>query len=799
MKPDKLTVHDLFQRERRYVVPLYQRPYVWGLEEQWAPLWEDIERQADACLAAHGGVSQRSHFLGAVVLNVSRIVGSGVARSEVIDGQQRLTTLQILLAALRDRAETMGSQYAARLRRLTEHEDEKAGSEGVFKVWPTNADRAVFRAVMTAGSAPALLTKLQVQRANAPRMAAAYFFFWDRIGEFLAAGESEAEGQEGRVDALRQALRTALQLVVIELEDQDDPQVIFETLNARGQPLLPSDLIRNFLFLQADRESGADQDALYDEYWRDFDDRRLAMAVQGENRFWHIDERQGRLTRPRIDLFLFHYLVMKLGGDFNIGQLFREFRTWRANEADRVEPLLADIRAHAAIFAQLIAPEGVGRVATFARRLKALDNSTVYPLLLLLLSMPSGRLSEASRDQIMQDLESWLVRRHVCWLTNKNYNRFFTALLTKVKGAAPDEDLAEVVRAELTRSADPTTAWPTDEEFLAAWLAKPVYAKSRPDRSVMLLSALELQLRTRRNEAVSLPASLSVEHLLPQKGALDDYPYADPMPRKDSESDDLCRERLIHTIGNLTLLTSELNASASNAAFTRKALKLVEDSDLRLNAWLRVSPPTAWSETEIVERGEKLFDTALEVWPRPLSAPENLYDDEPDEVAAPYRPNNPASMLVRRNQMVDALGAREGVTLVRESMAKYGDAQNRVRAVVAISKRYSDRGTWPYWYAHHPVWQAFIEGAEKGFYLLGCMDREECFALPSKLILDLTQYLNTTTRKDTGRMHWHLHLVERRGGLALLLPKSNDVFDVMPYHIVLPAPVLAEFLEPVAE
>src|SRR5947207_9275405 len=98
MRPDKLSVHDLFQKERRYVVPLYQRAYVWNREEQWEPLWEDIERQAEACITAENGVARRSHFLGAIVLNVAKIVGNSVARSEIIDGQQRLTTLQVFLA-----------------------------------------------------------------------------------------------------------------------------------------------------------------------------------------------------------------------------------------------------------------------------------------------------------------------------------------------------------------------------------------------------------------------------------------------------------------------------------------------------------------------------------------------------------------------------------------------------------------------------------------------------------------------------------------------------------------------------
>jgi hypothetical protein len=233
-----------------------------------------------------------------------------------------------------------------------------------------------------------------------------------------------------------------------------------------------------------------DADDLYERFWRPFDDLRTSAVVDGEDRFWHLDERQGRLTRPRIDLFLFHYLVMQTERDLSIGQLFREFREWRAVNPGRIEALLADLKAHAEVFAQLIEPAGADRAATLARRLKALDTSTVYPFLMHLISIPEERLPIRDRERILEDLESWLVRRFMGWLTNKNYNRFFVSLLQKVKRAPEGADLAAVVREELTRSGDPTTRWPTDGEFLDAWLTKPLYAKSRPDRSAMVLRAL---------------------------------------------------------------------------------------------------------------------------------------------------------------------------------------------------------------------------------------------------------------------------------------------------------------------
>jgi uncharacterized protein with ParB-like and HNH nuclease domain len=776
-------------------VPLYQRAYVWSQQGQWEPLWEDIERQADACLEPEGQGSRRSHFLGAIVLNVSRIVGSGVARSEVIDGQQRLTTLQLLIAALRDTAAEEGSQHLSKLKRLTINEDEKEGSEGSFKVWPTNADRETFRTVLTSGSPSALRKALGIaDRANAPRLAAAYLYFSDRIREFIAAVGPELEHRELRIFAIYQALRTALQLVVIELEDGDDPQVIFETLNARGQPLLPSDLIRNYIFLNAANDASCDADHLYDRYWRSFDDDRVTQLVNGEDRFWHVPERQGRLLRPRIDLFLYHYLTMKTERDLNIGQLFGEFREWRDSHPHKIEDLLADLKAYSRVFQSLVQPKGEDRASQLARRLRALDNSTVYPVLLYLMSIPVERLSPVMRDQILSDIESWLVRRFVCQLTNKNYNRFFVSLLGKMKAAPPGDDLTQVVRTELSRSRDVTTRWPSDEEFEAAWVTKPIYAKSRPDRSAMILRAIEAHIRTSKSEAVTLPDQLSVEHLLPQKGTLMDYPYADELPLQVGESPERCRERLLHTIGNLTLLTTELNSSVSNGPFAGKVANIAANSDLRLNAWMRADAPDRWSEDAVTSRGRELFASARAIWLRPDGEPENLEDDE---VAAAskgeWKFSDPALRQAKRDEIVAALEVREGVKLLAETVAKHRSPHDAVRTVVAISKLYEDRGGFPYWYAYHPDWDDYLATGEKGYLLLGCMDRSVGYAIPRDVLRPLLDALNTTTRADTGKSHWHIHLVERNDGLALLLPKTDSVLSVEPYRV---DPIVEQTLTP---
>lgn len=619
MIPEKLTIQQLFSRERRFVIPLFQRSYVWNEEEQWAPLWEDIKRRAEAQLKKLNSDSEgkvRSHFLGAVVLSNASAQGRSIARCDVIDGQQRLTTLQLFLAAVRDQAILMGadSRDTNVFRDLTNNPTRDDNPVEVFKVWPTNADQDVFESTMKAGSLIALKEGLLKSGEILPRMAQAYEYFFTQIGIYAAVDVDET-GLQNRFYSLMMALKESLQLVVIELEPEDDPQIIFETLNARGQPLLASDLIRNFIFMKVGSEKS---NAMYDKYWRQFDDERVSDADEdGENRFWHLDERQGRLLRPRIDLFIFHYLKMKTEDDIRISHLFREFKTWHENSDFSDIEFLQDLKKYSAYFRRLIEPIDNSRLEVFARRLGSLDTATLHPLLLFLSSIEGDALRGEKFEQCIIDLESFLIRRFICDMTPKNYNRFFLTVLAKAKAAhAKEECVGMAIRAELTRSNSPTTAWPTNKQFKYGWKWKKLYVKSRPDRSAMVLKAIQSEMRTNKNEHLKLIGSLSVEHLLPQNGSLKDYPYADVELDGDWTLQEE-RDYRMHTIGNLTLLTGPLNSSVSNGPFPEKITKICEDSDLRLNAWFRNNPPTTWDESSIEKRGQKLFTYAKKIWPAP--------------------------------------------------------------------------------------------------------------------------------------------------------------------------------------
>jgi hypothetical protein len=275
------------------------------------------------------------------------------------------------------------------------------------------------------------------KKRETPRLAEAYAFFSHQFERFIAGTDDDDPigTASDRTRALFETFRRYLHIVNIELEADDDPQVIFESLNGRGVPLLPSDLVRNFVFMRATRDR-ADLDNLYGRFWRQYDEWRKPTDEE-DVPWWKQEERQGRLKRPRLDLFLFHYLQYRLQQEVSITHLFQEFRKWWNENVAGSEAALAEMQRYAEAFAAWVDPDGSNRTADFARWLRALDTSTVYPLLFFVLVEANDALPPAERDGILDDVESYLVRRAVCGLTNKQYNRFFLMLLRNIRESRP--------------------------------------------------------------------------------------------------------------------------------------------------------------------------------------------------------------------------------------------------------------------------------------------------------------------------------------------------------------------------
>ena len=338
MRVDKLTLERIFERTERLDAPLFQRPYVWKRERNWQPLWDAIKKVADTRL---GGGEPRPCFLGAIVLDQLKTATGKLHARQIIDGQQRLTTLQLAIAAARDICvERNEIGYGEAFRKLSfNHVPRSKEPDEVFKVWPTNADRADFREVMKAGSVQAVRQLPHADPDDAWLIPNAYLFFADMFIEWV--GDTTGETLESRLDAIYFSIKEDLHLVVIDLEEQDDAQVIFETLNALGTPLLPTDLVKNYLFHLAESQN-EDTQKLYQKYWEAFDT---------DKHYWREEVRQGRLKRSRLDLFMNDYLTLATGEEVSAALLFSSFRKYVVeNNGGLAAPHLERFRSFADVY-----------------------------------------------------------------------------------------------------------------------------------------------------------------------------------------------------------------------------------------------------------------------------------------------------------------------------------------------------------------------------------------------------------------------------------------------------------------
>lgn len=661
METKTVNVKQLFTPERRFLVPIFQRGYVWTRVGQWEPLWRDVVDQALIVRRelTHPTRYARKHFLGAIVVGEDQNRLLHVSSSSVIDGQQRLTTLQVLLIALRDAIAPLEDRNLSRqLLRLTENEGEWSVPDERFKIWPTNAYQLDLRQIAKAGSVAALEALYPQQRYRRkltpprPALVEAYLYFAGAINTYLRGADElnvapprEEAPSASRALELLEAIQTYLQLVTIELGADDDPQVIFETLNARGVELEPSDLIRNFVFLYAARND-ENPDELYQRFWKGFDE--TSASPGSAQKWWREKERQGRLLRERLDLFCFHYVTYRVNREIKIGHLFQEFRDWwesgdaifdeldvanraespariASTELERIERASNDFKA-------LLAPDRGNRFGLFASRIKRLDTTTVYPLLLWLAEYREGT-SELEFTSILADIESYLVRRAVCGLTNKNYNQVFLNLLRKLRRQGTPTHAS--LRAELSTLSGESSLWPDDLQFSRALLVTPIYANLGPTKTQMILEALNDAVDDRRSERV-INSTLTIEHVLPVAATLDIWPYP-PLPElAEGESSQFnwpnLRPTFLHSVGNLTLLTQALNSSVGRGPFSQKRSAITEKSRLALNAYFqRLTDADAWDERAIIKRSTELAEVACRIWPHPGAATDA--PSERDEVS----------------------------------------------------------------------------------------------------------------------------------------------------------------------
>jgi len=411
-----------------------------------------------------------------------------------------------------------------------------------------------------------------------------------------------------------------LKIVSILLDPEDDAQVIFETLNGRGAQLHATDLIRNYLFMRADRD-GADSQALYDKLWSPF-----------ETAYWAEHQRRGRMKKPRLEWLIHASLQAELHEEIDLSRLYFEYRRFatQGENAFTAKDQLLTLTRYALHYKELVTGVGVLPVARFGRRIAPYDITTLHPLALMISTSPA---TDAEKSEMFGDLVSFLVRRAVCGLTSKNYNNVFMTTLRQLHGTGVNP---AVLRHLLSTATGEASRWPEDAEFRSACLTAPLYyGRVETPKIRAILTELEAFLRTTVRSEEPVPPDLGqmdIDHIMPRSW-MTHWPMADgslatgaeaaavesmsrsgmPMNGKQKQIHD--RQATIPTLGNLSLLNLSVNREAQHFEFARKRDLLIANTNLRLNVPL--ISLMAWDESAIAMRGEQLADAALKIWPGP--------------------------------------------------------------------------------------------------------------------------------------------------------------------------------------
>jgi len=600
----------IFATTPRLEIPLFQRPYVWEEQKNWLPLWLDIRKATEQVeqeeLGSTAFDEAPTYFLGAVVLQERAYRPKRIRSSFIIDGQQRLTTMMVFLAAARAVATGCGAEdLEAKFQDFVECPSKhvyKDYPEDKYRVWPLPQDRPAFK---WAVRPPTSSTAMPIKDNGIAR---ARRWFEDA----LKVWTSEVSDPRSRLEALHFAVDDRLQFVQIILEKSDDPQVIFEALNHRGVPLDAADLVKNLLFQELEIQGkGAMADQLLMEQWLPLDSDE-----------WRLNVTSGRIKRVQVDLLLSYFLTIATGQEVLVEHLFADFKAWLHETQTDAADVIANIRHHANEYQaikKLPLTTGTGQLID---RLEATQTTTPWPTLLFL---QATEVPQSQRELAARAIDSFLMRRNVCGLTTKDYNRLFLSVLNAARTASPHHAGQAVVNCLEAQTAD-SRYWPDDDEFAQSLESEGLYKRVVRARLKCLLVGLENHLRTEKSE-YSQPlsarnVSLNIEHLMPQSWEKT-WPLVDA-----SDADMQLRHNMLHRLGNLTVTTTKMNPSLSNKPWSEKVKAIQKHSLARLTTGSVLSPPESatadldgtwaavWDERRIVVRGSYLAKAALEAWPR---------------------------------------------------------------------------------------------------------------------------------------------------------------------------------------
>lgn len=554
MDARKGNIYEILNGNRQFLIPVYQRFYSWDID-QCKRLWNDIvemQRKGKA-----------GHFVGSIVNIAEQAMPTGVQKYMIIDGQQRMTTLTLLLLALRDYAIKNLSDTTINARRIDNMllKNEYESGDERYKLLLTETDRDILIS---------LVEEKPISESIRSRLIENYIFFANKLAdkEIQPAEVYESIGK--------------LQIVNITLDRAvDDAQAIFESLNSTGKELSESDLIRNYVLMGLEP---SEQTYVYEHLWRPM-----------EQLF--IYETQGTV----MDAFFRHYLTMKLSRIPKQGRVYEEFKLYHLNcEFGTIRELCQDLLEYAKYYTNIVFKRNSDTdLKKLYEDIIDLRMEVSYPFLLKIHhDCREGLITSDELKEILRLCISYVLRRAICEIPTNSMNKTFATLKNYIR---PDDYLNSVKAFFVMQ--DTYKEFPDNDKFEGAFENRDIYNMRARN---YILSRLE----NFDNKAPIIIENYTIEHIMPQNKNLSLEWQAD----LGAEWQDV-QKKYLHTIGNLTL--TAYNSEMSDRPFLEKMDMAggFKESALRLNKYVVLQ--NRWNQKHIQERAKELAKKAESIWPYP--------------------------------------------------------------------------------------------------------------------------------------------------------------------------------------
>lgn len=564
MKASETILRNLLEGGKQFRIPLFQRPYSWK-KENWETLWEDL-------MNLYKDDGKNSYFLGPIVTQAELGTADGITPYIVIDGQQRLTTLSILLAALRNffkKHDKQASEQIYEFYLINKYQN----NDDLYKVLPTQDDREIYRSIIQ--------SKMTKDRKKEGQIYEAYKFFDNKLKKPDLDEDFSLDYTK-----FKNLILEKLVLVNITTDSNDNPYLIFESLNNKGEELTQADLVRNYIFMKLPNE---EQDELYNNEWAPLEKsfksklEPKVYAEEIETALWYYIRKDGNsVTKKEI------YKTIR-----NRFDNFKDINTFKSE----IKNLVKFVQYYQRL--NLYEEEPQESLNYWFQRFKRLNFKTCHVFILnIYQDYEDQKISLHDFKQILNYIESYFVRRLFCDVSTNILGKVFDNLYSEVKNANA-KNLLEGLRTVL-RSYDKTKIFPDDDSFRKGIINESIYTKSLSDRTKLILETIESSLT---KEKVNFD-DLEVEHIMPQK-------LRKEWEKTLGENYSAIHKKWLNTLGNLTL--TGYNPELSNKPFDIK-VNLLRESNVSLNRYFHKLE--AWNEIMIKKRAESLADIAIKIWPR---------------------------------------------------------------------------------------------------------------------------------------------------------------------------------------